>query len=297
MLRPAAVVLAAEADQAVVVAVVAAAVATHAYSFAWSEPGRFTSALQNPNRTGMTTAMAGAYSCTVTDGSGCQASASTPVSVSTAPAAGTITGSSTVAAGLQLPCQTPVPVVPGAQAVWLLLRINSSGVVTGVAVGSTTISYRVTNACGTAYVTRPLTVSAAPNAGTISGASTVCTGATTTLTSSVTGGAWTSGNTSVATVSSAGVVTGIAPGTATISYTVSSGGAAASATRVVSVNLSANAGTITGGSSVCAGSTIVLANTATGGSWSSSTPAVATVSATGTVTGVCFWYRNDILSQ
>lgn len=52
----------------------------------------------------------------------------------------------------------------------------------------------------------------------ISGTDIICEGATTTLTASAPGAVWKSGNTGVATVSSAGVVTGVAAGTATITY-------------------------------------------------------------------------------
>lgn len=47
-----------------------------------------------------------------------------------------------------------------------------------------------------------------------------------------------------------------------------------------------HAGTITGSSTVCAGDTIILANTTTGGVWSSSNTAIATVDTTGAVVGV-----------
>jgi uncharacterized protein YjdB len=57
----------------------------------------------------------------------------------------------------------------------------------------------------------------------VSGSTTVSAGGTLTLTPTISGGTWSSSNTSVATVgSSTGIVTGIAPGTATISYTLDS---------------------------------------------------------------------------
>jgi len=116
----------------------------------------------------------------------------------------------------------------------------------------------------------------------ITGTLTVCTGSTTTLSNAATGGTWSSASTSVATVGSTGVVTGVAAGTSTISYTLSG----SSVTAVVTVNPLPNAGTITGASAVCAGSTITLSNTTTGGTWSSSNTAIATVGSTGIVTGV-----------
>ncbi len=123
-------------------------------------------------------------------------------------------------------------------------------------------------------------------AGSITGATTVCTGATTTLSNTTVGGTWSSSNTSVATVGSTGVVTGVAGGTATISYSVTNACGSGVATKVITVNASPSAGTITGASAVCAGSTITLSNTTTGGTWSSSNTAIATVGSTGVVTGV-----------
>jgi len=77
------------------------------------------------------------------------------------------------------------------------------------------------------------------DAGTLSGNQYICTYNTTTTTfaSTVLGGTWSSGSTSVATVnSSTGVVTAVSAGTATITYTVASSGCATrTATRIVYV--------------------------------------------------------------
>ena len=48
-------------------------------TFSWQGPAGFTSASQNPTRTGMTTAMAGTYSFTVTSSNGCKTTATTNV--------------------------------------------------------------------------------------------------------------------------------------------------------------------------------------------------------------------------
>jgi hypothetical protein len=71
-----------------------------------------------------------------------------------------------------------------------------------------------------------------PVAATISGTATVCAGGTTTFTASIPDAAWKSGNTSVATVSATGVVTGVSAGTATITYVAG----LVFGTRVVTVN-------------------------------------------------------------
>jgi hypothetical protein len=89
----------------------------------------------------------------------------------------------------------------------------------------TTYILTVTSSVGcTGSATANLTISA-PDAGVISGTTSVYAGQSSTLSSDGTsGGEWTSDNTSVATVDiSTGVVTGISTGTANITYTVGGG--------------------------------------------------------------------------
>jgi uncharacterized protein YjdB len=203
-----------------------------------------------------------------------------------APYAGTITGASIVCAGSTITLANTVTGGSWSSAGTAIATIGSTGIVTGVAAGTTTISYAVTNSFGTSYATKVVTVNPLPSAGTITGTASVCAGSTTTLSNATTGGAWSSGATGVASVVSTGVVTGIAAGTATISYAVSNSCGSASTTRVVTVNPLPIAGTITGTASVCAGSTTTLSNATTGGAWSSSATGVATVGSTGVVTGV-----------
>jgi len=52
-------------------------------NYSWTGPGGWTSTLQNPIRTGATTAMAGTYTLTVTNSNGCTDDGSTSVTVST----------------------------------------------------------------------------------------------------------------------------------------------------------------------------------------------------------------------
>ena len=123
-------------------------------------------------------------------------------------------------------------------------------------------------------------------AGVISGPTLVCAGATLSLSESVTGGGWTSGNTAVATVDASGVVTALSVGTADISYTVSTAPcAAASAIQTVTVATTPSAGSITGPSSVCVGASVTLSNATLGGTWSISGGGTATITPLGKVNG------------
>jgi hypothetical protein len=125
-----------------------------------------------------------------------------------------------------------------------------------------------------------------PYPGVISGPATVCAGSTITLTDSVVGGTWSSSSTSVATIGSTGIVTGIAAGTTTISYAVTNSFGSSYAMKVVTVNPLPTAGTITGPNTVAVSTTIGLSNSATGGTWTSSNTSVANVGSTGVVLGV-----------
>ena len=155
---------------------------------------------------------------------------------------------------------------------------SSSGVVTGNATGTATISYAMPAGC---YVVTTVTVNQTPVA--ITGTMAVCVGSTTTLSDATSGGTWTSSNPGQGTVGSAtGVVGGITPGTPTITYTMPTG---CLATTVVTVNLTPAA--ITGTLVVCAGLTTTLSDGTSGGTWTSGNTGIATVgSSSGVVTGV-----------
>ncbi len=123
----------------------------------------------------------------------------------------------------------------------------------------------------------PFTVSVNPVPDSITGVTNICTGSIVTLHDVSAGYNWTSTNPAVATIDGTyGVVTAHTVGATIISYTDPSSGCAA--TTIVNVV------GITGATSVCATDSVML--TATGpGTWSSGTPALATVGSTGFVTG------------
>jgi uncharacterized protein YjdB len=163
-----------------------------------------------------------------------------------------------------------------------IASINATtGVVSGIAAGTATISYTGTNGC---FRTAIETVNPSPAA--ISGTAVITVGTTTTLSSTTgTSVSWSSSTPSVATVNATtGVVTGLAVGTSTITYTIGSG---CSATRVVTVNASTALGAISGPSTVCIGASVTFTNATSGGAWTSANGLIATVDGTtGVVTGV-----------
>jgi uncharacterized protein YjdB len=154
---------------------------------------------------------------------------------------------------------------------------TSTGVVTGVTVGTSTISYQLGSGC---FVTTTVTINASPAI--IVGASNVCVGMSATLTSTPTG-TWSSSSLTTATVgSSTGVVTGIAPGTVTIFYTIPSG---CYRIKVMTVNAMPTLAVVSGPTSVCVGDSVSLTASIAGGLWSISTGR-AFVSAAGKMRGI-----------
>lgn len=178
--------------------------------------------------------------------------------------------------------------------------VSAAGVVTGVAAGPVTITATSEGKSGTAAVTVVVPVGSvivAPNPGS------VLTGQTVTLTATVKDQlgsvvtdrvvTWTSSNSAVATVSSTGVVTGVAPGPVTITATSETKFGTASVTvtlaPVASVTVSPPTANV-----VIAGTTALTAVVrdvngtvvTRAVTWSSSDPTKATVSSGGVVTGV-----------
>ncbi len=209
----------------------------------------------------------------------CSATATKAITVNASSGAGIITGPANVCIGSTIVLSDAV--VGGT---WSSSNTNATvagDTVTGVAAGIATISYNVTNACGSATATKNITISTSPNAGAITGPSSVCVGLSIILSDGVPGGIWSGSNTTAAVTG--GVVTGIRGGIDTIMYTVTGLGCSATVTKTVTISTFLNPGTITGPSNVCVGSSILLSDATPGGTWSSSSTS-ATVSG-GMVTG------------
>ena len=102
-----------------------------------------------------------------------------------------------------------------------IANVSATGIVTGMSAGATTITYKFTNIFGcSSQATLGVTVNPIPAVAIMTGPADVCAGATITMSDATPGGVWSSSNNTIATVNSSGVVTGIAFGSVTISYTV-----------------------------------------------------------------------------
>jgi len=152
----------------------------------------------------------------------------------------------------------------------------SLGVVTGTGTGNATITYTFPTGCKTTAV---VTVNPVPNP--VAGTFSVCSGFTVGIFDGG-GGTWVSGNTSVATINAgSGYYTGVSRGSVVMTYTLPDG---CSTTAIVTINQTPSA--ISGVTNVCKGTTITLSDSWSGGLWSSSNAALATIDGGGNFTGV-----------
>ncbi|WP_197285472.1 Ig-like domain-containing protein, partial [Pedobacter sp. R20-19] len=236
-------------------------------------------AIATVDNTGLVTPVAaGTTTITYTNNTGC--SATKTITINAAP---TITGTTNACVGLtsQLTgSATAATTNPWVSSNTAVATVSNTGLVTGVAAGTSIITYTNTNGCSQQVT---FTVNDLP---TITGTTSVCVASTTQLTGSGTAATtnpWVSSNTAIATVSNTGLVTGVAAGTATITYTNSNG-----CTKQASITVNALP-TITGTTSVCINATTQLTGSGTAATtdpWVSSNTAIATVNNTGLVTGV-----------
>lgn len=175
------------------------------------------------------------------------------VKINALPSPGTITGNSSVCIGQTLSLSNST--APGGT--WASVdeskaTIDATGTVTGVAIGTTSITYTVTNGTTgcSSTITKSVTVNAIPTVSGITGNSALCVGNTIQLFNATPGGTWASSNTANATISSNGVVTALANGPTTITYTITSSGCSNAAFKIITVYPQPTA-SISGNSFVC----------------------------------------------
>ncbi len=137
-----------------------------------------------------------------------------------------------------------------------IATVTDAGVVTAVAAGNATFTFTLTST-GCSNTTTTVTVNAIP-AVSIAGSASICKGLTTTLLPASLG-TWVSSNTGIATVTNAGLVSGVNAGAATFTYTLTSTGCS-NTTAAVTVKPLPTA-TASSNTPVCSGSNLNLTGT------------------------------------
>ena len=202
---------------------------------------------------------------------------------------GPITGSAIVCVGSDIGLAVTLP-----GGTWSVVNGHASvppysGDVTGITAGVDTVVYTVVGAC-TVSTSTTVTVNLTPDAGTISGPDTICVGTPVDFTETIPGGSWDVG-VGFATIDAVtGTATGIVDGAEQIVYYVTGtgpyAGCSSMATFDIAIDPAPDAGTILGSATVAAGSSVLLFDAITGGTWSTTNSAISTVDASGNVLGI-----------
>lgn len=231
--------------------------ATGGNVYAWAGPNSFTATTASVTRTPTTAAMGGIYTITVRN-AGCAASvtATTNVIISTLPTP-TITGVTTICEG----GTTSLTATGGTTYAWSgpnsFTATGASATFSNAALSAAgTYSVTVTNAslC-TATASSILSITARPNAPTVEGTATICTGTSTNLTASGCDGSLTWSNSATATSISVSPTT-----TTNYTATCSANGCTSvnSTAAVVTVTAVPPAPTIAGTATICSGTSTSL---------------------------------------
>lgn len=182
---------------------------------------------------------------------------------------------------------TTTQLLPASGGTWTstqpsIASVTSGGLVTGLTEGFASFYFTDSNSGCVSILDQVITIlpSVTPS---FTGPNEICAGTNTSVWPS-SGGVWFSSNDMVATVTAAGIVTGVGPGNVTLTYTSSSSGC----TFQLSPNLKIKARpaiTLNNPGPICQGGNISLLP-GSGGTWVSSDPLVASVDNNGLVTSV-----------
>ncbi len=122
------------------------------------------------------------------------------------------------------------------------------------------------------------------SAGSISGSDSLCVGSETIYSSDVWGGVWSSSDNSVATITAAGEIVAIAPGTVDISYAVYSRGCDSTVTKSLIVLPTSHSYVLNGPDTICPSAIESYTTTAPNGVWSTDNTGIAIVDQLGELT-------------
>ncbi len=208
---------------------------------------------------------------------GCNALVSDPVIVTAEPTL-VYTGSTTICVG------ETTSISANSAGTWSsnnpsIATINAQGIINGISQGVVTFTFTNLSNCSVT-TSIPVSVIASPVISTTAGG--ICIGSTKQVSSNVFTGVWISSNTSVATINSSGLVTGVNAGVSTIRFISGNSGCSS---NPISISVSAKPVISGSQNTTCVnGSIILTANSL--GTWSSNGPTIATVNPNGVVTGV-----------
>ncbi|WP_281238407.1 Ig-like domain-containing protein [Flavobacterium praedii] len=232
----------------------------------------------------------GSYTVESINPSGCVSGTSTAILVTVNPnrIVAPITGADTVCANSNITLASATTAGVWSSSNTGIASIDGSGVVTGVSAGTVTISYSASNTSGcTTSVTQTVTVTAQPVQPTITttGLSNFCTTGSVVLRSSAPkSNQWYKDGVLIT-----GAIASVYNATTSGSYTVSTSKnncMSGFSDPVVITATTPIVNPIIGDSAIDLGSTSQLSNTTPGGTWQSSAISIATISASGLVTGL-----------
>ncbi len=195
----------------------------------------------------------------------CTTSAMHPITINPLPSVSLISDGPNVCQGAIITLTDSV-----AGGVWSLVNANATissatGLLNGVIPGVDTVWYTLTTSCGTASISKQISINPLPVVAPITGVSAICITSPFVLVDSTGGGIWYSSS-PIATVSS-GLVTCLGSGIDTIKYGVTNSCGTTVATHPFTIYPLPQAGSITGGFNVCVGSESTLSDTVSGGIW------------------------------
>jgi gliding motility-associated-like protein len=203
-----------------------------------------------------TVSTSGTYTVTVTNSDGCSATSPgvlVTVNSATVPTI-TASGSTTICQG------TNVLLTASAGTAYAWSTGETSQSILASTAGPHTVTVTNANGCTATSAATTIIVNNLPSVAAITGVNNICEGSTTTLASATVGGVWSSSNTGVASVSTSGVVTGVANGNTVLTYTLTDvNGCTNSANASMTVNgLPVAAISANGATTFCAGGSVTL---------------------------------------
>src|SRR5690606_36665236 len=137
-----------------------------------------------------------------------------------------------------------------------IATVTNTGVITPVAPGNVTFTFTSTTT-GCSNTTNAVTINDLPTIGNYPSANEICVNETHTLSPS-TGGTWTSSNNSIATITNGGVITGVAPGNVTFTFTNTATGCSATSASIEVLDIPVITSVTVSDDPVCAGEASIL---------------------------------------